>query len=191
MKQRIEVTPMNIILPDEYQSDFDYYVISSLIPPIKIAMVKLPTTLKEPFAAELEETSEAILVWNLKNRVDEVDEQGENPVSRYELYGSIHVQKEQAPPTSQEEADAIISQFIDELDRTGQKDGYVYFPKAMRDGRHEERYIFQPIEEKMFTTRTERGMYEEVAWSPFGTIDEATKQEAQNLERNPLMRNWS
>jgi hypothetical protein len=178
---------MKIILPDDKTSDFDYFEVATIFPPIKTAMVKIPSTLKDVFDTEVAEFEAGILVWYVTERRDELDDDGENAASRYELRGSVI-----EPITAQPDDDPkdIVAELNRRLDDNCRKDGYVYFPKALRDGRHEDRYILQPIEEEIFTTRTERGMFEEVAWSPFGSIDEATKQEAQNLERNPLMRNW-
>lgn len=183
---------MNIILPDDEKDDFEYFSICTLPirSPIQIAMVKFPVTLSAVFTTELAKTEGSLLVWYLTERHDEVDDNGENAASRYELRGSVYVQPEVLPPKTEEEAEQMLQTFCDTLDSNNRKDGYVYFPKALRDGDHAERYILAPIDKDHFTTRTERGMFEEVAWSPFGTIDEATKQEAQNLERNPLMRNW-
>jgi hypothetical protein len=170
---------------------FEYFTITSVMPPIPVAMVKLPATLSDVFDDELDEvqlTEEGgVLTWYLTERRDELDDNGENAASRYELRGSVIVPVTATPEDKPED---IIAELYRRLEENFRKDGYVYFPKALRDGRHEDRYILAPIEEKIFTTRTERGMFEEVAWSPFGSIDEATKQEAQNLERNPLMRNW-
>lgn len=178
---------MNIILPDDNTDDFDYFEVATLLPPINVAMVKIPSTLKSVFDTELTENEECVLVWYLTERRDELDDDGENAASRYELRGAVIEPLQANPDTDPQE---IITELNTRLDNNFRKDGYVYFPKALRDGRHEDRYILQSIEESIFTTRTERGMFEEVAWSPFGSIDEATKQEAQNLERNPLMRNW-
>ena len=182
---------MKIILPDDKTSDFDYFTIMTVIPPIQIAMVKIPATLKAVFDTELDEvqlTDEGgVLSWYLTERRDELDDDGENEASRYELRGSVVIPVTATPEDKPED---IIAELYRRLEENFRKDGYVYFPKALRDGRHEDRYILAPIEENIFTTRTERGMFEEVAWSPFGSIAEATKQEAQNLERNPLMRNW-
>lgn len=180
-----------IILPDDKTSDFDYFTIMTIIPAVQVAMVKIPATLKAAFDTELDEaqlTDEGgMLTWFLNQRQDELDDDDENAASRYELRGSVVVPVQATPEDKPED---IIAEVHRRLDENFRKDGYVYFPKALRDGRHEDRYILAPIEENIFTTRTERGMFEEVAWSPFGSIDEATKQEAQNLERNPLMRNW-
>ena len=188
---------MNIILPDEEKDGFEYFILMTLtLRPMQIAMVKFPATLKDAFAAELGECDfapdEGGLMWYLTERRDEADDNGENAASRYELRGSVYSPPDSAlvSPKSEEEAEQQLQEFKDTLDRNSKKDGYVYLPKALRDGRHEDQYILQPVDKEFFTTRTERGMFEEVAWSPFGTIDEATKQEAQNLERNPLMRNW-
>ncbi len=178
---------MKIILPDDKTSDFDYFEVTTVHPAIKTAMVKLPSTLKEVFESEMAENEEHILVWYLTERRDEVDDDGENAASRYELRGSVIVPLKANP---EDDIQVIIAELNKRLDDNCRKDGYVYFPKALRDGRHDDRYLLAPTDEGHFTTRTERGMFEEVAWSPFGTIAEATKQEAQNLERNPLMRNW-
>lgn len=178
---------MQIILPDNETSNFDYFEITTLLPPIKTAMVKTPSTLKDVFETELAENEEGILVWYLTERRDELDDNEENAASRYELRGAV-IEPIQANP--EDDPQEVIAEFNRRLDSNCRKDGYVYFPKALRDGRHDDQYILQPIDENIFTTRTERGMFEEVAWSPFGSIAEATKQEAQNLERNPLMRNW-
>ncbi len=178
---------MQIILPDSVSDNFDYFEIVTPMPCIKIAMVKIPSTLKDVFETELAEIDEGILVWYLTERRDELDDNDENAASRYELRGSAIEPMKRDPEADLEK---VLAEFNRRLDSNCRKDGYVYFPKALRDGRHEDRYIFQPIEKGHFTTRTERGMFEEVAWSPFGSITEATKQEAQNLERNPLMRNW-
>lgn len=177
---------MNIILPDDKTSDFDYFEVTAALPMMSIAMVKFPATLKDVFEAEQVESG-GILIWHMKARQDELDDDGENAASRYELYGSV-IEIPHPEPT--DKAEDIVAELYRRLDDDCRKDGYVYLPKVMRDGRHADRYILQPITEQIFTTRTERGMFEEVAWSPFGSIDEATKQEAQNLERNPLMRNW-
>jgi len=188
---------VNIILSDEEKDGFEYFILVTLtLRPMQIAMVKFPATLKDAFAAELGECDfapdEGGLMWYLTERRDEADDNGENAASRYELRGSVYSPPDSAlvSPKSEEEAEQQLQEFKDTLDRNSKKDGYVYLPKALRDGRHEDQYILQPVDKEFFTTRTERGMFEEVAWSPFGTIDEATKQEAQNLERNPLMRNW-
>lgn len=175
-----------IILPDN-KNGFDYFEVITIHPTVKIAMVKIPSTLKDIFETELAEIEESVLVWYLAERRDETDANGKNATSRYELRGSVIVPM-QASPT--DDIQAVVDELIQRLNDNCRKDGYVYFPKALRDGQHEDRYLLEPIEEGHFTTRTERGMFEEVAWSPFGSIDEATKQEAQNLERNPLMRNW-
>ena len=166
---------------------FKYFEIVAMLPPMKIAMVKFPATLSDVFDAELEEAEDTVLTWYLTERRDELDDNGENAASRYELRGSVVVPVQATPEDKPED---LVVEMYRRLDDNCRKDGYVYFPKALRDGRHEDRYILASIEENIFTTRTERGMFEEVAWSPFGSIDEATKQEAQNLERNPLMRNW-
>ena len=186
---------MDIILPEEEKDGFAYFMLVTLtLRPIQIAMVKFPTTLGDAFAAELEVADlapdEGGLMWYLTERRDEADDNGENAASRYELRGSVYSPPDDLPPKTEEEAEQQLQEFKDTLDRNSKKDGYVYLPKALRDGRHADQYILQPVNNEFFTTRTERGMFEEVAWSPFGTIDEATKQEAQNLERNPLMRNW-
>jgi hypothetical protein len=184
---RLECSVMNIILPDSEKSNFDYFEVITVHPTIKIAMVKIPSTLKEIFETELAEDAENVLVWYLTERQDEVDDEGENETSRYELRGSVIVPLKASP---EDDIQLVIEELNKRLDDNCRKDGYVYFPKALRDGRHADRYLLEPINEEYFTTRTERGMFEEVAWSPFGSIEEATKQEAQNLERNPLMRNW-
>ena len=181
---------MNIILPDEEKGDFEYFVLSTVYPPIKVAMVKFPSTLSDTFAEELEKNPEAQLIWYVTERSDEVDEAGENPASRYELRGSVYNAPLMPRPQTPEEAELMAQAIFEELESNFRKDGYVYVPKATRDGRHADWYILEPVKEEIFTTRTERGMFEEVAWSPFGNIDEATKQDAKNLERNPLMRNW-
>jgi len=183
---------MDIILPDDEQDSFEYFVVTTFtVRPIQTAMVKFPRTLSNAFADELEQTEESNLVWYLTERREEVDENGENPASRYELRGSVYVAPDIPPPQTEEEAEQILQDFRDALDQNNRKDGYVYFPMAMRDGRHADQYILQACNKDFFTTRTERGMFEEVAWSPFGTIGEAAKQEAKNLERNPLLRNWA
>jgi hypothetical protein len=189
------MTTWDIILPDDEKDGFEYFMLVTLtLRPMQIAMVKFPATLKDAFAAELEVADlapdEGGLMWYLTERRDEADDNGENAASRYELRGSVYTTPDDLPPKSEEEAEQQLQDFKDTLDRNSKKDGYVYLPKALRDGRHEDQYILKPVNNEFFTTRTERGMFEEVAWSPFGTIDEATKQEAQNLERNPLMRNW-
>lgn len=176
---------MDIILPDD---KFKYFEIVAMLPPMKIAMVKFPATLSDVFDGELEEAESTVLTWYLTERRDELDDDGENAASRYELRGSV-IEPVQVTPTDKPED--VVAEMYRRLEDNSRKDGYVYFPQALRDGRHEDRYILASIKENIFTTRTERGMFEEAAWSPFGTIDEATKQEAQNLERNPLMRNWS
>lgn len=180
-----------IILPDDKTDNFEYFMVASPFPVKPIAMVKFPATLANIFDAAVDEaqlTDEGgVLSWYLTQRRDELDDDGENAASRYELRGAVIVPVKATPADDPEK---ITAEIYRRLEDNFQKDGYVYFPKALRDGRHEDRYILAPIEEKIFTTRTERGMFEEVAWSPFGSIDEATKQEAQNLERNPLMRNW-
>jgi len=181
---------MEIILSDSEKSDFEYYALTTVYPAIKVAMVKFPSSLSEEFTSELEQNPDATLIWYLTNRCDEVDASGENPASRYELHGSVYNAAKMEQPTTPEEAEQMAQQIYETLESNFRKDGYVYMPKATRDGNHADWYMLAPVEEKIFTTRTERGMYEEVAWSPFGSIDEATKQEAKNLERNPLMRNW-
>jgi hypothetical protein len=187
---------MKIILPDSEKAEFDYFIVTA-IPNIHTAMVKFPATLKEPVKGKLDEENQ--LMWFLTERRDEVDDDDESEASRYELRGALFDPRDLEPQQPDPSMDAkelnefikkFLNDFLDKLESDSFKDGYVYFPKATRDGRHEDRYILQPIDKEHFTTRTERGMFEEVAWSPFGSIAEATKQEAQNLERNPLMRNW-
>ena len=175
-----------IILPGDTKIDFLYFVVIGMTG-IKTAMVKFPKSLEKPFERALQENEENRMLWFITERRDEVDEDGLNDASRYQLRGFVFKQSMiQSDITPQE-----FNDFIIQMESESPQDGYVYFPKVMRDGKHDARYIPQPIEADFFTTRTERGMFEEVAWSPFGSIDEATKQEAQNLERNPLMRHWT
>ena len=173
-----------IILPGDNREVFEYFVIVS-VKGVQIAMVKFPESLKKPFNKALDEKEERELLWFLTDRHDELDEDDENDASRYQMRGFVFEK------TMLDPEDFDPKQFLADMEKDSLQDGYMYFPKALRDGNHEDNYILQSIEEGHFTTRTERGMFEEVAWSPFGSIEEATKQEAQNLERNPLMRNWT
>ena len=75
-------------------------------------------------------------------------------------------------------------------DGSSLQDGYVFFPKSLRDGNHFSHYVLTEIPEDVFRPKVERGMYEEVAWSPFGSIESALEQEDKNTERNPLLRRW-
>jgi hypothetical protein len=172
-----------IILPGDNREEFLQFVIVTL-KGVHTAMVKFPKSLTKPFEKPLQEKKERELLWFLTDRHDELDENDENDASRYQLRGFVF----EKTIFDAEDFDPKI--FLDDMEKDSLQDGYVYFPKAMRDGRHEDKYVLQPIEEDHFRTRTERGMFEEVAWSPFGSIGEATKQEAQNLDRNPLLRNW-
>jgi hypothetical protein len=173
-----------IILPGDNREVFEYFTIVTL-KGVQIAMVKFPESLKKPFKKPLDEKEERELLWFLTDRHDELDEDDENDASRYQMRGFVFEK------TMLDPEDFDPKAFLADMEKDSLQDGYVYFPKALRDGEHEDKYILQTIKEDHFTSRTERGMFEEVAWSPFGSIEEATKQEAQNLERNPLMRNWT
>jgi hypothetical protein len=174
----------SILLPGNQREEFEYFILLEAKTGIAAAMVKFPKSLGKPFEKALKENEEGELLWVLTNRQDEADEDGKNDASRYEMRGLVFQKSMLTSDTKPEE-------LIDMMEKDSLQDGYVYLPKVLRDGKHADHYLLRPIDEDTFKTRTERGMYEEVAWSPFGSIDEATKQEAQNLERNPLMRNWS
>ncbi len=152
-----------IILPGDTREAFGYAKLIGGDTKIPTAMVKFPV-------AMLPEEGSFLLI---KNPADDAHEDFE--VTRYEFHTYT------GEPV--ESAEELVKQPTD-------KDGYVYLPKLLRDGRHESCYLLLPIKEAEFTPKVERGMFEEVAWSPFGTVSEAFKQEAQNTDRNPLLRRW-
>ena len=174
-----------IFMPGDDAVEFDYFVVATMTG-VHSAMVKFPTSLVKPFEVDLASSDQCAMVWFITDPQPERDEDGENDATRYQLRGFVY----KASMIDEDVTPEEFAKFIDSMVAKSPQDGYVYFPKYLRDGRHEDRYLLQSIEEDMFTTRTTRGMFEEVAWSPFGSIEEATKQDAQNLERNPLMRNW-
>lgn len=161
-----------IIIPGDTREQFAYGKLIGGESKIPTAMVKFPISIVENMGGIPDPESGDTLFWFLRERTDDADG---IEVSRYEFH-TVSGSKEELP----EEATEI----------TGEKDGYVYLPKKLRDGRHEKFYFVVPIKESEFTPKVERGMFEEVAWSPFGSIAEAVKQEALNTERNPLLRRW-
>ena len=162
-----------IILPDDTRDEFSYGVLRGGETKIPIAMVKFPKALVNVVVEE--DDSEDISLIILQNRTEEST--GGMEVSRYEFSHTM-VKRE----SFDNDEELLAASF--------NKDGYVYLPKKLRDGRHEEFYFVMPVSETDFTYKVERGMFEEVAWSPFGTIAEAIEQEDANLERNPLLRRW-
>ncbi len=161
-----------IIIPGDTRDEFAYGKLIGGESKIPTAMVKFPKTMMDRIGTSDEETTRMILLASPKDDAD-----GEFEVTCYEFYNVSF------PTGSLEKPDDVL-----ELDK--EKDGYVYLPKQLRDGRHERFYFVAPIEEAEFTPKVERGMFEEVAWSPFGTVAEAAKQEAVNTDRNPLLRRW-
>ena len=187
MSNQIATTAAGIILPGEHRrmQEWCYWKVVAIVGrPHPVAMVKTPKSLEKPFEGALAQDENHHLLWFICDPKDETSEDGGLETTRYQLRGLVKHQ-EAGPPEGVEPTEWIKSLLAD----SGQ-DGYVYFPKALRDGRHDDIYIFQPIDEQEFTTRTERGMFEEVCWSPFGEVDGAVDAEAENLDRNPLMRHW-
>ena len=171
----------NLILPGNTREEFLYGTLIGATTKTPAAMMKYPKSLADKHGVDL--TSEEpfdengnMLIFYLTNRVFETDEESGLEASRYEFYGA-----------KRNEADPKVEN-IEDLN--GTKDGYVYIPKETREGRHEDAYFLSSISEEEFRTRTERGMYEEVSWSPFGDVRTATTTDASNLEHNPLMRAW-
>ena len=163
-----------IIIPGEEKSKFLFGKLIGYESEAPTAMVKFPASLADVFGGVPDDESEEVLIWLMMNQTDERAD--DMKVTRYEFHGLMR-NKTDEPAANFNELDTIAN-------------GYVYMPKDTRDGRHEEAYYVVLIDEEEFTTRTSRGMYEEMAWSPFGSAMEAVKQEATNLDRNPLMRNW-
>jgi hypothetical protein len=162
---------MNIILPGDTRDEFLYGKLIGGDTKIPTAMVKFPKAMADQFGGLPDPEGDECLMWFLRNGAEEDDD---IKVTRYEFHG----------------ARFVPSKDLDPEDLETRKDGYVYLPKKLRDGRHEESYFVVLIHEEAFTPKVESGMFEEVAWSPFGTIAEAAKQEDLNFERNPLLRRW-
>lgn len=164
----------NIIVPGQNDTAELFGMLVGVETQIQIAMMRFPETLAEPFGGIPKEGDERQLLWLLKGRQD--DAVDDFKLSQYEFHGI-----EITPETEKVEN-------VADLDT--QKNGYVYLPKDLRDGRHEEAYVLRDIDRDEFEYKVGRGMYEEVCWSPFGYATEAVKQEAANLERNPKLRRW-
>ena len=164
----------NIIVPGQNDSKELFGTLVGAKSQIQTAMMRFPETLADQFGGIPKEGEERQLLWLLKGLQD--DEVNDFKVSRYEFHGI-----EITPET--EKVDSVT-------DLDTQKNGYVYLPKEMRDGRHEEAYIIMPIERDEFEYKVGRGMYEEVCWSPFGYAEESSKQVVANLERYPKLRRW-
>ena len=164
----------NIIIPGQNDTKELFGMLVGTETQIQTALIRFPETLAEPFGGVPKKDDEHQLLWLLKSRQD--DEADGFELSRYEFHGM-------AITSDTEKVDNV-----EDLDT--QKNGYVYFPKDMRDGRHEEAYIIMNIPREEFESKIWKGMFEEVCWSPFGYAEEAVKQEAANLERNPKLRRW-
>ena len=164
----------NIIIPGQNDTEELFGTLVGVDTQIHIAMMRFPASLSKPFGGIPKEGEERQLLWLLKNRQD--DAVNDFKLSQYEFHGM-----ETTPETTREK---------NMRDMDTEKDGYVYLPKDLRDGRHEEAYIIASITREEFEYKVGRGMYEEVCWSPFGYATEAVKQEAANLERNPKLRRW-
>jgi hypothetical protein len=163
-----------IIIPGQNDTKELFGTLVGVKTQIQIAMMRFPETLTEPFGGVPKEGEERQVLWVLKTRQD--DEVDGFELSQYEFHGI-----EITPETKK--VDSV-------MDLDTQKNGYVYLPKDLRDGRHEDAYIIMDIPRDEFEYKVGRGMYEEVCWSPFGYATEAVKQEAANLERNPKLRRW-
>lgn len=164
-----------IIVPgvNDDRDNFAYAMLVGAEGKFGIAVLKLPLSMVQAYGENTDE--EQTVLW-LGERTDDRADNGFE-VSRYELYSArLQVESLESP---------------DSLDNvTRQKDGYVYLPKDLRDGRHEERYLLVGIQESDFTFKVENGMYEEVCWSPHGFVQGAIDQEASNLGHNHLLREW-
>jgi hypothetical protein len=164
----------NIIIPGQNDTKELFGTLIGADTQIQIAMMRFPESLAKPFGGIPQEGEERQLLWLLKNRQD--DAVGDFKLSQYEFHGMEFTSKD------------VEVKNLRDMDT--QKDGYVYLPKDLRDGRHEEAYIIRNIDREEFEYKVGRGMYEEVCWSPFGYATEAVKQETANLERNPKLRRW-
>lgn len=184
-------------------------------PPHPIAMVRWPEEVAEqlggmPDAGSLP-PGHAFLPM-LKNKINEqvpgVLEYDEPfKVTRYEMHACIvaiekieeilgvkqsneffsdpnNIGKEPPKPKTPEE---VMAGFDDLM---SVKHGYVYLPKFLRDGRHDELYTMTIIPKSDFEYHVGRGMYEEVVWSPNGDPEECWEMEKKNIERNPMLREW-
>lgn len=164
---------MKIILPEQANDKAPLYM--GLFDPdlnSVIALVQIPATLED---AHGEVGEDQKVVFFLKTKKD-VEGEGMK-FSCYELHSHLFT-------TGSSPVDSL-----DKLDTL--KDGYVFMPKTLRDGRHGDEYLLMPVEDSKFKFWAENGMYEEVYWSPFGNERGAVEQEARNAEINPQLRRYN